>query len=362
MENLRIPSARAAVIVALCICAEQTFSQEFAREETFAAAFPRAFHAYLLSTIKSQVEDATATLPLQDSGICPPSNVYAAADVARSPFPPRFSINPVAFASANPAPCSLNPAPLPRQYRLSTAACRFVACRLNIPALDSDLIGSSALHHLSFLHHAPLTPTDAHAHPTPLNLNCPPCTTPLPRLLAPSSPCSSAVLPSPTLSKFPGHRDFPSVHSIYHHREGFVLLPVDEFLADTPLFLAHPALSHRSCPQAHDPSPALSYSIPCPITNIVSYLHTIHKILAPGGVWINLGPLLWHWGNNTTNHPRAQDWAPHFHFPNYTPEVRADLPARQDERTIDTTYRGCVGMRPFIGWTNLFCSNGGKCP
>lgn len=34
--------------------------------------------------------------------------------------------------------------------------------------------------------------------------------------------------------------------------------------------------------------------------NIVNYLRIIHKILAPGGVWINLGPLLWHWENNTS--------------------------------------------------------------
>ncbi|KAI5119470.1 hypothetical protein M0805_007204 [Coniferiporia weirii] len=37
--------------------------------------------------------------------------------------------------------------------------------------------------------------------------------------------------------------------------------------------------------------------------NVVNYLRIIHRILAPGGVWINLGPLLWHWENNTTNDP-----------------------------------------------------------
>jgi len=35
--------------------------------------------------------------------------------------------------------------------------------------------------------------------------------------------------------------------------------------------------------------------------NIINYLRVIHRILAPGGVWINLGPLLWHWENNTSN-------------------------------------------------------------
>jgi len=29
--------------------------------------------------------------------------------------------------------------------------------------------------------------------------------------------------------------------------------------------------------------------------NIVSYVETIHKILKPGGLWVNLGPLLYHW-------------------------------------------------------------------
>ncbi|KAF8955490.1 hypothetical protein BGZ46_002630 [Entomortierella lignicola] len=34
--------------------------------------------------------------------------------------------------------------------------------------------------------------------------------------------------------------------------------------------------------------------------NIVSYLETIHKILKKGGIWINAGPLLWHF-ENTVN-------------------------------------------------------------
>ncbi|KIJ28313.1 hypothetical protein M422DRAFT_270459, partial [Sphaerobolus stellatus SS14] len=32
--------------------------------------------------------------------------------------------------------------------------------------------------------------------------------------------------------------------------------------------------------------------------NIINYLRILHRILAPGGVWINLGPLLWHFENN----------------------------------------------------------------
>ena len=40
--------------------------------------------------------------------------------------------------------------------------------------------------------------------------------------------------------------------------------------------------------------------------NVVNYLRIIHDILAPGGVWINLGPLLWHWENNTSNDPSVE--------------------------------------------------------
>lgn len=31
--------------------------------------------------------------------------------------------------------------------------------------------------------------------------------------------------------------------------------------------------------------------------NIVAFIETIYKILKPGGVWINLGPLLYHYSN-----------------------------------------------------------------
>ncbi|CEL53274.1 UPF0586 protein [Rhizoctonia solani AG-1 IB] len=69
--------------------------------------------------------------------------------------------------------------------------------------------------------------------------------------------------------------------------------------------------------------------------NIISYLKTIHKILAPGGVWINLGPLLWHWENNNTNDMSIE----------LDLEEVKDL-ARKigfeicNERTIPTTYTG----------------------
>lgn len=38
----------------------------------------------------------------------------------------------------------------------------------------------------------------------------------------------------------------------------------------------------------------LTYSV-AQAKNIVNYLEVIHRILKPEGIWINLGPLLWHW-------------------------------------------------------------------
>lgn len=31
--------------------------------------------------------------------------------------------------------------------------------------------------------------------------------------------------------------------------------------------------------------------------NILEYLEVIHGVLKPGGIWIHLGPLLWHWAD-----------------------------------------------------------------
>jgi len=67
--------------------------------------------------------------------------------------------------------------------------------------------------------------------------------------------------------------------------------------------------------------------------NIVNYLRIFHKILAPGGLWINLGPLLWHWENNTTNDPSIElDLE---QVKELAKEVGFEI---SDERTIDTTY------------------------
>ncbi|KAG2112813.1 N2227-domain-containing protein [Suillus cothurnatus] len=67
--------------------------------------------------------------------------------------------------------------------------------------------------------------------------------------------------------------------------------------------------------------------------NIINYLRIIHRILTPGGVWINIGPLLWHFENNTTNDPSVE-----------LDLEEVKILARKigfvisDERTIDTTY------------------------
>ncbi|KAL4061973.1 N2227-like protein-domain-containing protein [Scleroderma yunnanense] len=67
--------------------------------------------------------------------------------------------------------------------------------------------------------------------------------------------------------------------------------------------------------------------------NIVNYLRVLHRVLAPGGVWINLGPLLWHFENNENNYPSVE-----------LDLVEIKALARKigfelhDERTIETTY------------------------
>jgi N2227-like protein len=49
---------------------------------------------------------------------------------------------------------------------------------------------------------------------------------------------------------------------------------------------------HIQSEHAHDNS--LCYNIMW-----FSYIEVIHRMLRPGGVWINLGPLLYHWVSDT---------------------------------------------------------------
>lgn len=56
--------------------------------------------------------------------------------------------------------------------------------------------------------------------------------------------------------------------------------------------LFHRYRRHTSRARVHPPL------TPQQAKNIVNYLRTIHRILTPGGVWINCGPLLWHFENS----------------------------------------------------------------
>ncbi|KAG1719874.1 N2227-domain-containing protein [Suillus lakei] len=67
--------------------------------------------------------------------------------------------------------------------------------------------------------------------------------------------------------------------------------------------------------------------------NIINYLRIIHRILAPGGVWINIGPLLWHFENNATNDPSVE-----LDLEEVKMLARKIGFVISDERTIDTTY------------------------
>ncbi|KAG2069399.1 N2227-domain-containing protein [Suillus decipiens] len=77
--------------------------------------------------------------------------------------------------------------------------------------------------------------------------------------------------------------------------------------------------------------------------NIINYLRIIHRILTPGGVWINIGPLLWHFENNATNDPSIE-----------LDLEEVKILARKigfvisDERMIDTTYAS--NSRSMLGY------------
>ncbi|GJE86375.1 N2227 domain-containing protein [Phanerochaete sordida] len=67
--------------------------------------------------------------------------------------------------------------------------------------------------------------------------------------------------------------------------------------------------------------------------NIVNYLRIIHRKLAPGGVWINIGPLLWHWENNSSG-----DTSIELSLEELKALARKIGFEISNERTIDTTY------------------------
>jgi len=69
--------------------------------------------------------------------------------------------------------------------------------------------------------------------------------------------------------------------------------------------------------------------------NIVNYLRIIHRLLAPDGVWINLGPLLWHFENNNT-----QDLSIEFDLGEVKRLARSIGFELKEERIIKTSYVG----------------------
>ncbi|KAL0564051.1 hypothetical protein V5O48_018006 [Marasmius crinis-equi] len=78
--------------------------------------------------------------------------------------------------------------------------------------------------------------------------------------------------------------------------------------------------------------------------NIINYLRIIHRILAPGGVWVNMGPLLWHWENNTTNDPSIElDLE---EVKELARKIGFDI---SNERTIDATY--VTNSEGMLGYT-----------
>lgn len=78
--------------------------------------------------------------------------------------------------------------------------------------------------------------------------------------------------------------------------------------------------------------------------NIVNYLRIIHRILAPGGVWVNLGPLLWHFENNNTN-----DTSVELDLEEVKALARTIGFELSNERSIDTTYTSnSEGMLGYI--------------
>lgn len=113
--------------------------------------------------------------------------------------------------------------------------------------------------------------------------------------------------------------------------------------------------------------------------NIINYLRIIHRILAPGGVWINIGrggrfgtsssptdyitgPLLWHFENNATNDPSVEldleEVKTLARKIGFVISVGLYIAFRcvhltkaiyyQDERTIDTTYTS--NSRSMLGY------------
>lgn len=77
--------------------------------------------------------------------------------------------------------------------------------------------------------------------------------------------------------------------------------------------------------------------------NIVEYLEVISRALKPGGVWINLGPLLYHFAAETTYSPEEMSLELSLED---VKKVAANLGLiLEKERMIETTYAAdCLSM------------------
>ncbi|KAK5149081.1 N2227-like protein-domain-containing protein [Cryomyces antarcticus] len=71
--------------------------------------------------------------------------------------------------------------------------------------------------------------------------------------------------------------------------------------------------------------------------NLIAYIETIKNCLKPGGIWINLGPLLWHWESGVP--PARQDMGK-----DDANEVKGD--ARGAKERVDTESGSASGQKP----------------
>jgi len=75
--------------------------------------------------------------------------------------------------------------------------------------------------------------------------------------------------------------------------------------------------------------------------NIVEYIEVIHKILRPGGYWVNLGPLLYHWADSVVTGDVSRD------------EMSVELSLGEVERVVRGVGFRFVGTREMVGATYM---------
>lgn len=75
--------------------------------------------------------------------------------------------------------------------------------------------------------------------------------------------------------------------------------------------------------------------------NIIEYIEVIHKILRPGGYWVNLGPLLYHWADSVVTGDESRD------------EMSVELSLGEVERVVRGVGFRFVGKREMVGATYM---------